>query len=107
MHLSRAGTGIALSIFGGVILLSCSDSGTTAPQLDPNGVAYSFVVVGCNRVAAPESLGVVSTANVQELNRTFADIAAMSPKPNFLFFTGDLVFGYTNDSTALDRELKG
>src|SRR5689334_13344142 len=87
-------------------ILSCSED-ATAPQLDPNAVAYSFAVVGCNRLAAPESLGVVSTANVQQLNRTFADIAAMNPKPNFLFFAGDLVFGYTNDSTALDRELKG
>jgi len=87
--------------------LSCGGSDSTGPTLDPNGIAYSFVVVGCNRVAAPESLGVVSTANVQELNRTFADIAALSPKPNFLFFAGDMVFGYTNDSTALDRELKG
>ena len=88
----------------GAVLLSCSDA--TEP-LDPNAVAYSFAVVGCNRVAAPESLGVVSTANVQELNRTFADIATLNPKPKFLFFAGDLVFGYTSDSTALDRELKG
>lgn len=88
------------------LALSCSES-TTTPPLDPNGIAYSFVVVGCNRLAAPESLGVVSTANVQQLNRDFADIAAMNPKPNFLFFAGDLVFGYTNDTTALDRELKG
>jgi hypothetical protein len=87
-------------------ILSCSKD-ATAPQLDPNAIAYSFAVIGCNRLAAPESLGVVSTANVQQLNRTFADIAAMNPKPNFLFFAGDLVFGYTNDSTALDRELKG
>ena len=90
----------------GAAAVSCSDS-TTGPAIDPNGVAYSFVVVGCNRLAAPETLGVVSTANVQQLNRDFADIAAMSPKPNFLFFAGDMVFGYTNDSTALDRELKG
>ncbi len=92
-----------------VIVISCgTDKSTaTAPTVDPNGVAYSFVVMGCNRLAAPESIGVVSTANVQELNRDFSDIAALSPKPNFLFFAGDLVFGYTNDSTGLDRELKG
>jgi hypothetical protein len=94
-------------LFAGALALACSSSSTTSPPLDPNGIAYSFAVVGCNRLAAPESIGVVSTANVQQLNRTFADIAAMNPKPNFLFFAGDLVFGYTNDSTALDRELKG
>lgn len=93
-------------VVAATVSLSCSSS-STSPSLDPNGIAYSFAVVGCNRLAAPESLGVVSTANVQQLNRTFADIAAMNPRPNFLFFAGDLVFGYTNDSTALDRELKG
>ncbi|HEY4133392.1 MAG TPA: metallophosphoesterase [Gemmatimonadaceae bacterium] len=95
----------AFAIFATSAMISCSD--TSSPTIDPNGVAYSFAVIGCNRVAAPESLGVVSTANVQQLNRTFADIAAMNTKPNFLFFAGDLVFGYTSDSTALDRELKG
>src|SRR6185312_7827326 len=97
---------LAAFVAVGAIALACSDS-TSSPQLDPNGIAYSFVVVGCNRLAAPETLGVVSTANVVQLNRDFADIAALNPKPNFLFFAGDLVFGYTNDTLALDRELKG
>ncbi|HEV8409200.1 MAG TPA: hypothetical protein VGQ30_01745, partial [Gemmatimonadaceae bacterium] len=100
----------ALCIFAALVgTVSCGDKSTPTSNAnnDPNGIAYSFVVVGCNRLAAPESLGVVSTANVQQLNRDFADIAAMNPKPAFLFFTGDLVFGYTNDTTALDRELKG
>ena len=99
-------TAVAAATLVATVAISCG-SDSTGPSLDPNGVAYSFVVLGCNRVAAPESLGVVSTANVAELNRTFADVAAINPKPNFLFFAGDLVFGYTNDSTALDRELKG
>jgi len=108
MRLHRSAVVILLIAATSAIAISCgSDKTATAPTVDPNGVAYSFVVVGCNRLAAPESIGVVSTANVAELNRDFADIAAMTPKPNFLFFTGDLVFGYTNDSTALDRELKG
>ena len=42
----------------------------------------------------------------QELNRTFSDIAALNPKPNFFFMDGDLVLGYTNDSTNLDKELQ-
>ena len=106
MRHTKVVLGSAFLVGTSALVLSCSKD-ATAPQLDPNGIAYSFAVVGCNRLAAPESLGVVSTANVQQLNRTFADIAAMTPKPNFLFFAGDLVFGYTNDSTALDRELKG
>ena len=107
MRITRSAIVTLLAAATSVVVLSCSSDKPTSPAVDPNGVAYSFVVVGCNRLAAPESLGVVSTANVQELNRTFADIAALNPKPNFLFFNGDLVFGYTNDSTALDRELKG
>src|ERR1700733_7363618 len=108
MHIKKRNAKLSLLIAGAIfVALSCSKDATTGANADPNGVSYSFVVVGCNRVAAPESIGVVSTANVQELNKDFADIAAMSPKPNFLFFAGDLVFGYTNDSTALDRELKG
>src|SRR5262245_49675357 len=90
------------------VTYACSDSKTVSdPQLDPNGVAYSFVTLGCNRVAAGDTIGNVSTANVAQLNKTFADIAALNPKPNFLFFTGDMVLGYTNDSTNLDKELKG
>ncbi|MEP6494581.1 MAG: metallophosphoesterase [bacterium] len=106
MRIAKVVVASTLLIATSALMLSCTKD-ATEPQLDPNGVAYSFAVLGCNRVAAPESLGVVSTANVPQLNRTFADIAAMSPRPNFLFFAGDLVFGYTNDSTALDRELKG
>src|SRR5437764_13141924 len=99
--MSRGIIGVLAGLVTTALAVACSASKSTAPQVDPNGIAYSFVVVGCNRVAAPESLGVVSTANVQELNRTLGDIAALTPKPNFLFFAGDLVFGYTNDSTAL------
>jgi hypothetical protein len=98
--------GIAI-MAASAVLLSCSDkASTTAAISDPNGIAYSFVVLGCNRLAATETLGVASTANVQQLNRDFIDIAAMNPKPAFLFFAGDLVLGYTNDTTSLDRELK-
>jgi hypothetical protein len=106
MHMMRPVVAGALLVGAGALLLSCSGS-TSEPKLDPNGIAYSFAVIGCNRLAAPESLGVISTANVQQLNRDFIDIAAMNPRPSFLFFAGDLVFGYTNDTTALDRELKG
>jgi hypothetical protein len=109
MRNTRSAVAGLLFIATSIVTLSCASDKTvtTAATSDPNGIAYSFVVVGCNRLAAPESLGVVSTANVQQLNRDFIDIAAMNPRPNFLFFTGDLVFGYTNDTTALDRELKG
>jgi hypothetical protein len=108
MRLHRSAVVLLLIAATSAIVIACGDtkSSATAPTLDPNGIAYSFVVLGCNRLAATETLGVASTANVQELNRTFADVAALSPKPNFLFMDGDLVLGYTNDSTALDKELQ-
>lgn len=107
MHMSRPALAGLLAVATGATLFACSSSDSTAPALDPNGVAYSFVVVGCNRLAAPDTVGNASTANLQQLNRTFTDVANISPKPNFFFFAGDEVFGYNNDTTALDKELKG
>jgi hypothetical protein len=106
MRLHRSAVVTLMIAVTSAVVLSCNSDKSTAPAVNPNGVAYSFVVVGCNRLAATETLGVASTANVQELNRTFSDIAALNPKPNFFFFDGDLVLGYTSDSTALDRELQ-
>ena len=92
MRLHRSAIVSLLIAATGAIVISCgNDKTATAPAVDPNAVAYSFVVIGCNRLAAPESIGVVSTANVQELNRTFSDIASITPKPSFLFFDGDLI----------------
>ena len=106
MRNRRFVTVASLAVGTTLIALACSDSSPSAPVLDPNGVAYSFVTLGCNRVAAGDTIGNVSTANVAQLNKTYADIAAISPKPNYLFFTGDMVLGYTNDSLNLDKELK-
>lgn len=108
MRISRAAALGSFALVTTAVTFACSDSKSLSdPVVDPNGVAYSFVTLGCNRVAAGDTIGNVSTANVAQLNKTFADIAALSPKPNYLFFTGDMVLGYTNDSTNLDKELKG
>lgn len=103
--LPRTSLGTLLGVGLTVGIISCgSDSGTN-PAVDPNGVAYSFVVVGCNRVDKADTAGNASTANVAQLNQTFADVAALSPKPNFFFFAGDEVFGYTSDTASLARQL--
>lgn len=69
------------------------------------GASFSFVVVGCNRVEKGDiDPGVPSTANVEQLTRTFADIAALSPPPAFFFFAGDMVYGYA-DGPTLEAEL--
>ena len=86
-----------------IIAQSCTNS--SAPNVDPNGIAYSFAVFGCNRVNAADTIGNPSTANVAQLNQSFADIAALNPRPKFLVFAGDEVLGYTNDTTALAKEL--
>ncbi len=91
--------------------LPCSDSNsptvsTPTASPVPSSSPWAANRGGCGR----DTIGNVvtaSSANVNELNKTFADIATLSPKPNFLFFTGDMVLGYTNDSTNLDKELKG
>jgi hypothetical protein len=88
----------ALSVFG------CSD--TSSPTLSPFAPAYSFVVVGCNRVDKADTAGNVSTANIVQLTRTFNDIAALNPRPKFLFFAGDLTLGYTSDTVQLAKELQ-
>jgi hypothetical protein len=69
---------------------------------------YSFVTVGCNRVDDVDStMNKPSTANVYQLNRLFTEVSNMSPLPDYLFFTGDLVIGYKTDTVRLANKLKG
>jgi hypothetical protein len=91
-----------------VTVASCgtsSDSPTAVVPVDSNAIAFSFVVFGCNRLAAADTAGDPSTANVPELQQTFKDIVAITPKPNFLFFAGDEVLGATSDSTVIAKQL--
>ena len=68
---------------------------------------YSFVATGCNRVdkedVNPEN---PSTANVEQLKKTFEDVAALNPQPDFFFFLGDLIMGYSSDTALLGKELR-
>ncbi len=66
---------------------------------------YSFVVLGCNRVEDADSVGNPSTANVYQLNRMFTEVSNMSPLPKYLFFTGDMVLGYSSDTVKLASQL--
>ncbi len=71
-------------------------------------VDFSFVVVGCNRVdKADMDKTSPSTANIEQLKRTFKEVSELSPPPKFLFFAGDLVMGYTSDVKTLESQLKG
>ena len=68
---------------------------------------FSFVVVGCNRVDTKDTSKTTnpSTANLEQLRRTFAEVAAMRPRPKFIFLAGDIVFGYTNSQPELEAQL--
>lgn len=86
-------------------LIDCSDSTNYDVPTDP--IDYSFVVVGCNRVDNSDTNSKTnpSTANLEQFNRTAADISMLNPKPDYLFFAGDMVFGYADDSLAFARQL--
>ncbi len=88
--------------------LDSAPASTDARVSDETGAhddGFSFVVVGCNRIEKADiSPSVPSTANVEQLARTFADVAALSPPPTFFFFAGDMVYGYA-DGPTLEAEL--
>ena len=79
-----------------------------APATVRDTLAYSFAVLGCNRIDKSD-LNLAanpSTANVPQLTRTYADLAALKPVPDYLFFMGDLVLGYSPDTAVIGRELR-
>ncbi len=62
-------------------------------------------MIGCNRVDKHDvNESNPSTANLEQLKKTFEDISLMKPLPHYLFFAGDLVMGYT-DTIQLAKEL--
>ena len=70
-------------------------------------VLYSFVATGCNRVDKDDvNDNNPSTANIAQLTKTFEDVAALEPQPDFFFFTGDLIMGYQADTAILGKELR-
>jgi hypothetical protein len=72
-----------------------------------DAVLYAFAAIGCNRINEPDIRpDNPSTANLAQLDRTFAEIAALDPLPELLFFTGDLVFGLARDLTVLEAQLR-
>jgi hypothetical protein len=94
----------AIIVYASIYVLSGCKGESNQRPADP--VVYSFVVTGCNRVDKKDydAFTNPSTANIAQLERTFADIAALNPKPDFFFFAGDMVLGYA-DSLSLSYEL--
>jgi hypothetical protein len=83
---------------------SVGDTTLARPDATPGPATFAFVVVGCNRLQKADAGGVPTTANLAQLQRTFTDIAALSPRPDYLFLTGDIVLGLT-DEVALRSQL--
>ncbi len=78
-----------------------------AANTSPARVVLSFVIIGCNRVAASDvSPDNPSTANLAQLERSFAEIAALRPRPKIVFFTGDLIVGLNSDLGVLRSQLE-
>ncbi|SRR5579883_290027 len=72
---------------------------------DNDTVDYSFVVVGGCRVDKADTNTTLnpSGANVAELDRTLEDVAQLDPKPAYVFFAGDMIYGYEPDTAKLGR----
>lgn len=95
------------------LLFACSTSKQATPMTTPDAAAppgddasFSFVVVGCNRIEESDvTTANPSTANIEQLSRTFTEVAALDPPPKFFFFAGDMVLGY-GDATTLEKELR-
>ena len=47
-----------------------------------------------------------STANIAQMDRTLDDITHLDPKPKYVIFMGDMVFGYQQDSDKLASMLQ-
>jgi hypothetical protein len=65
-------------------------------------VKLSFIILGCNRIQEADwertKATNPSSANVPQLQQTFADITNLNPIPPYLFFTGDLVVNLAEDN---------
>jgi predicted small secreted protein len=74
-----------------------------------DSLVTSFVVTGCNRIEGRDwDAGAnPSSANVPQLQQTFADIAAITPRPKQFFFTGDLVLNERSGTKELVGQLDG
>jgi hypothetical protein len=93
-------------ILGAIWLVSVALQGcgvSSGVQADAaRQVDYSFVVVGCNRLDREDTTTAnPSTANMEQLTRTFQEVAQLKPLPTYFFLAGDMVLGYTSGDTVL------
>jgi len=81
--------------------------GSSNDSTSPSPVAFSFVFVGCDRVLAADATpDNPSTANLAQLERDFAEIPRLKPRPTIAFVVGDLVLGLNADLAKLRDQLE-
>jgi len=86
-------------IFGALMMAclnGCAWAGAEAADaVNADPVDFSFVFFGCNRLDSDEAGGaaIPSTANAAQLKQDLLDIAALQPRPQYLFLAGDVVLG--------------
>ena len=98
---------IKMKYFSGLYICAVVLLSLTACNRYAHKTNYTFVVAGDDRLAAEDTVGNPSTTNQYHLKRLFAEVAQLKPLPEYLFFNGDLVMGYTdNDTVRLARELR-
>jgi hypothetical protein len=103
---------ITLVLIVCAVLSSCKKveevSTTPVTPVVQDTLVSSFVVMGCNRLDKSDvSNDNPSTANVNQLKRTLEDIEKFGLKPDFFFFAGDIVLGYSPDTSAIGTQLRG
>jgi hypothetical protein len=88
---------VLTTTFISVFISSCKNK----PADDP--VEYSFVVLGDCRVDKADTNSTSNPAgiNFAQLDRSLGDVAKLDPKPSCVFFNGDEIFGYEQDTTKL------
>jgi hypothetical protein len=107
----------SLSILAFSLLVVFSSCGNKHPKnissdsndINPDSVLFSFAFMGCNRIDWTDTANAntnASTANVPELQRSFNEIAQLTPKPQLFFFLGDLVLGLDQNPVKLSSQLQ-
>lgn len=86
-------------------LLACKS--IDEPSTEKDTLLFSFVTTGCMRLDKDDiSINNPSTVNTFQLKRMFQDLEQLKLAPTYIFLLGDLVYGYTSDTTTYKNQLE-
>lgn len=93
-----------MRIFAWLLALICLLGSAAGAEEGTGKSTYRFAFMGCNRVGFEVDLAKnPSTANLEQLRNTLSELHKKDPQPEYLFFIGDLVLGYTNYLTTVHQ----